>query len=203
MVVARVTLAARLRAVSFVSLLVLIAAFVGTGFDGLGRVQGATPLGFEWHVKQPRVVVLKSRRVLHLFDGDRLVRTYPFDLGIDPEGDKKRASDGRTPLGSFRIVTKNPGSDYHRFLGINYPHEEAVIRGLAKGLISAGEAASIRKAHVEGRRPDWTTSLGGGIGLHGHRKGRDWTGGCVALDDAAIEELYNVLRVGDPVEILP
>ena len=49
----------------------------------------------------------------------------------------------------------------------------------------------------------WTTSLGGGLGIHGHGAGSDWTAGCVALDDHDVEELFNVLRLGDPVEILP
>ena len=53
----------------------------------------------------PRVVVLKAQRVLHLFDGDLLVRAYPVDLGTSPAGPKRRKGDGRTPVGSFRVVT--------------------------------------------------------------------------------------------------
>ncbi len=154
-------------------------------------------------LESPRVVVLKSQRRLHLFDGDRLIRSYPIDLGFAPRGQKIRRDDGRTPIGRFTIVSKNAQSPYHRFLGLSYPDETAVARGLAMGLISNGEAVSIRRALAEGRPPDWHTALGGGIGLHGHRRGRDWTGGCVALSDAHIEELFNVLRIGDPVEILP
>jgi lipoprotein-anchoring transpeptidase ErfK/SrfK len=54
----------------------------------------------------------------------------------------------------------------------------------------------------------WSTALGGGIGLHGTGDaglagGGDWSAGCVALSDADIEELFGVLRIGDVVEILP
>jgi murein L,D-transpeptidase YafK len=154
-------------------------------------------------VSSPRVVVLKSKRCLHLFDGDRLVRTYAVDLGTSPVGNKRRFDDARTPEGRFRVVTRNSNSPYHRFLGIDYPNEDAVSFGLAHGLVSQGEAVSIRAALAEGRCPDWGTALGGGIGIHGKRKGIDWTGGCVAVEDAQIEELYAVLRLGDPVEILP
>jgi hypothetical protein len=46
--------------------------------------------------------------------------------------------------------------------------------------------------------------LGGGIGIHGGGgRGIDWTAGCLALPDEYAEELFEVLRVGDPVEILP
>jgi murein L,D-transpeptidase YafK len=151
----------------------------------------------------PRVVVLKSKRLLHVFDGQTLVRTYAIDLGSSPVGQKVRQGDGRTPTGRFRVCTKNTSSPYHRFIGIDYPDESAVDRGLACGLLSPGEAASIRKALADGQCPDWGTAVGGGIGIHGHRKGRDWTGGCIALSNEHVEELFSVLRIGDPVEILP
>lgn len=154
-------------------------------------------------VSAPRVVILKKARVLHLLDGNRLVRTYPVDLGTAPDGTKRRKGDGRTPIGSFRVVSKNSQSPYHRFIGIDYPSLDAAQWGLARGLISAGEAASIRSALATGRCPDWSTELGGGIGIHGRRIGRDWTGGCIALTDEHVEELFGVIRIGDPIEILP
>jgi murein L,D-transpeptidase YafK len=169
-------------------------AFVARWDDG-----GTAPVMLE----EPHVVVLKARRVLHLFDGDRLVRSYPIDLGTAPLGTKRRKDDGRTPLGLFRVVSKRADSEYHRFLGINYPSGPAVEWGLAKGLVSPGEAVAIRAALANGRCPSWTTALGGGVGIHGRRIGRDWTGGCIALSDCNVEELFSVLRIGDPVEILP
>ena len=154
-------------------------------------------------VAAPRMVVLKSKRVLHLFDGDRLVQSYPVDLGVNPVGPKRREGDGRTALGSFRVVTKNAESSYHRFIGLDYPNAGAVARGLADGLISPGEAVSLRAALAANRCPDWGTALGGGLGIHGHRQGTDWTGGCIALSDAHVAELFSLVRIGDPVEILP
>ncbi|UCC29418.1 MAG: L,D-transpeptidase [Phycisphaerales bacterium] len=151
----------------------------------------------------PRVVVLKDKRVLHLFDGDRLVQSYRIDLGTTPVGPKRCQGDGRTPLGVFRVVSKNANSRYHRFIGLSYPDLATVEWGLAHGLVSVGEASSIRRAWRTGRCPDWGTALGGGIGIHGDRIGRDWTGGCIALSDEHVEELFSVLRIGDPVEILP
>ena len=171
---------------------------------------GVTAIAAGWQVRdslvaldEPRLVVLKSKHVVHLFDGEKLVRSYPIDLGFVPLGQKLREGDGKTPFGRFRIATKNADSPYHRFLGLDYPHEEAVKRGLQTGLVTRGEAARIRAALAAGRCPDWSTALGGGIGIHGHRRGRDWTAGCVAVADEHIEELFAVMRIGDPVEILP
>lgn len=154
-------------------------------------------------VQHPRVIVLKSKRTLHLFDGDRLVRTYPVALGYQPTGQKHHAGDGCTPEGWFRICSRNPQSKYHRFLGLDYPDPRAAQNGLREGLITFGEFRDIIAAHAQQRCPSWSTGLGGGIGLHGHGTAGDWTAGCIALDDADIEELFGVLRVGDVVEILP
>ena len=177
-----------------------LVVWVGAASGGGAASSPATPV---LRVNHPRVVILKGKRQLHLFDGEVLVRTYPVDLGTTPTGQKRHAGDGRTPEGSFHVVTKNTKSPYHRFLGISYPDVAAVESGLRDGLVSTGEAATILDALKGGRRPDWRTSLGGGIGVHGHRRGTDWTGGCAAISDEQVEELFSVLRIGDPVEILP
>lgn len=153
--------------------------------------------------RAPKVVVIKHERVLHLFDGAELIKSYPIALGKQPEGAKLYKNDNRTPEGLFRICTRNDRSRYHRFLGISYPDAQAVGRGIELGLISNGQAAAIRDALAEGRRPDWDTALGGAVGLHGGGTDSDWTAGCVALSNADIEEVFGVLSLGDPVEIRP
>lgn len=152
---------------------------------------------------RPHVVVLKSVGQLYLFDGNALIREYPIKLGPVPTGQKQRAADGRTPEGKFQICSKNARSPYSRFLGISYPDRTAVERGLASGLITAGEGAAIRDALDHGRCPNWTTGLGGGIGIHGSADSIAQTAGCIALSDTHIDELFDVLRIGDEVEILP
>ena len=164
---------------------------------------GASALNPDLVVHQPRVVILKAQRLLHLLDGDRVVRSYPIDLGIQPIGSKRQSGDGRTPEGRFQICIKRADSPHYRFLGIDYPNDPAVAAGLAAGLLSSGEAAGVRRALQAGRCPDWGTALGGGIGIHGRARGEDWTAGCIAVSDAGVEELFAVLRVGDSVEILP
>jgi len=178
-----------------------ISAVAGVRVEGgLQTRAGGGPLP---RLDQAHVVVIKSQRRLYLLDGPRLVRSYPVDLGTHPVGSKRHAGDGRTPEGRFRVVTRNPDSPYHRFLGISYPDVPDVRKGRAGGLISAGEADQMLDSLRRGLCPDWRTALGGGIGFHGRRRGSDWTGGCIALSDNAIEALFDVLRVGDRVEILP
>ncbi len=155
-------------------------------------------------LNDPHVVVLKSKRVMHLFDGEVLVRTYAIDLGRSPVGRKHLEGDGRTPEGTFYIATKNRKSRFHLFLGLSYPDIDAAEWGYTKGFISEGEARGICEAIEAGHRPNWQTALGGAIGIHGHGgQGKDWTAGCVAVTNGQVEELFAVLRVGDRVEILP
>ncbi len=154
-------------------------------------------------VARPHAVILKSRRTLYLFEGNRLLASYPVALGSNPVGQKSRAADGRTPVGVFRVCTMSSNSPYHRFIGLSYPDLPAAERGLRDGLITYGEYAGIRRALSENRPPSWHTALGGGIGLHGGGTNGDWTAGCIALNNGHIEELFDVLRVGDRVEILP
>ena len=191
------------KALSLMALLIACIAMIpppvaGTHHDPLGAIPSVAIT-----VDSPRVVVLKSARILHLFDGERLLRSYSIDLGRSPNGQKRRKDDARTPVGSFKVSSKNGQSVYHRFIGIDYPGTTAADWGLARGLISRGQHQSIVRAVSQGLPPDGSTALGGGIGIHGRKQGRDWTGGCVALSDAHVEELYSVLRIGDPIEILP
>ncbi len=185
----------------------LLTAVVGLPVLSLAHTVGAV-FGGETGRKavsltRPHIVVIKGNRLLHLFDGDELIRTYAIDLGSDPVPQKQAVGDGRTPIGAFRVATKNPDSPYGRFIGIDYPDAPAVERGLRNGLISPGEAASIREAARARACPDWGTALGGGIGIHGAGTGRDWTAGCIAVSDEHVVDLFDVLRVGDAVEILP
>ena len=188
---------------------VAVAIIVGGALTwGAGAVRGiaveeAPPRTGQQEVHRPRVVVIKSKRRLYLFDGEALVRSYRIALGPRAMGQKIMQGDGRTPEGLFRICSKNKDSRYHCFLGISYPGRVAADRGLRAGLISYGEAVGIFEADEANRCPSWMTALGGGIGIHGHGTQSDWTAGCIALEDEDVAELSDVLRLGDEVEILP
>ncbi|HEV2705023.1 MAG TPA: L,D-transpeptidase family protein [Pyrinomonadaceae bacterium] len=152
---------------------------------------------------RPRVLVLKARRQLILFDGERALRLYRIGLGTSPVGDKVREGDRRTPEGDFYVCVKNPQSAFYLSLGLSYPNEEHAARGLRDRLITRSEHARITRALRRKRTPPWTTALGGEIFIHGRGSQSDWTWGCVALDDADMRELYDALPTGTPVRIEP
>ncbi|MFB3881476.1 MAG: murein L,D-transpeptidase family protein [Armatimonadota bacterium] len=149
------------------------------------------------------VVIHKAERVLGLYLDGRLATAYPIGLGRHPEGTKERRGDGRTPEGQYSICTRNARSRFHLFLGISYPNEQDADRAAAQNRITTGQHRAIIEATAAGSRPPWDTPLGGEIGIHGGGSATDWTLGCIALDDDAVDHLWDNLRIGDPVLIEP
>jgi len=150
-----------------------------------------------------RVVIHKRARKLQLFSGQTLLAEYPIALSARPEGAKEREGDRKVPEGDYFICEKHPSRRFYLFLGLSYPSIADAERGVRQGLIDSRQAQAIRRAIQSGRCPPWDTPLGGAIGLHGGGTWRDWTLGCIALNDTDIETLYLLLQIGDPVRIEP
>jgi len=130
-----------------------------------------------------RVVVNKARREMLLLSGDSVVRSYRVALGRDPVGHKVQEGDGRTPEGHYTIDRRNPRSRYHLSLHISYPN-----------------AVDCEHARALGVDP------GGDIMIHGLKSGAahpesDWTQGCIAVTDAEMDEIWDLVQDGTAVEI--
>ena len=131
-----------------------------------------------------RVQVFKEARTLQLLHNDQLLKSYQFELGFAPVGDKFVEGDGRTPEGAYLIDAKNPDSLYHLSLRISYP-----------------DANDIAEAAALGQSP------GGNIYIHGtpalYLGDDDWTWGCIAVTNEEIEEIYAMVDAGTPIYIYP
>ena len=154
-------------------------------------------------LKDPRIVVMKSKRRLELYSDGALVRTYKVGLGLNPVPDKKRQGDRATPEGEFYVFTKNDKSAFYLSLGISYPNIEDGERGLRDGLISRAQHDAIVKANKRKATPPQHTALGGDIYIHGNGASSDWTWGCVALENEDVKELFAAVPVGTAVTIKP
>lgn len=146
--------------------------------------------------------IVKSSRLLELKAGDTVLKTYKIVLGSVPKGHKEREGDGRTPVGEYYVCTKNERSKFYLFLGISYPGKEDAERGLKSGLIDSATKERICAAIDAMRCPPWDTPLGGEIGIHGGGTDRDWTRGCIALENSDIAELWGLVELGTPVTIM-
>jgi len=154
-------------------------------------------------LKDPNILIRKEKRVLEVYDGDALIKTFTFALGFAPTGDKQTEGDGKTPEGEFYVFTKNPQSKFHLSLGLSYPSKDDANRGFAEGLISQKDRDDIIAAIDAKKMPPQKTKLGGEIYIHGGGTDSDWTWGCVALKNEEIEELFTAIPVGTKVTILP
>ena len=131
------------------------------------------------------VVVNKADRKMFLFNNNKVLKEYDFDLGFSPIGDKIFEGDGRTPEGNYFIDRRNPNSKFHLSLGISYPNAK-----------DRAEAAAL------GKPP------GGDIFIHGKSDRRklgknDWTWGCIAVPNREMELIYVMVENGTPIQINP
>jgi murein L,D-transpeptidase YafK len=130
----------------------------------------------------------KHKRVMKLYIGGTLIKTYRISLGSQPVGPKEREGDGKTPEGNYTISHKNAWSRFHKSLKVSYPNKHD--RKMAK------------KHNV---------SPGGDIMIHGlgaefSHLGKshvqyDWTLGCMAVTNEEIDEIWKMVDVGTPLMI--
>jgi len=130
-----------------------------------------------------RVVIFKGERRMFLLNGREILQGYNINLGFQPRGAKRIRGDGKTPEGSYLINRKNPGSDFHLSLGLDYPN-----------------AADIAAAQAIGRDPGGDIFIHGASGKLG-RDGTDWTFGCIAVSNREIEDVYAMVNVGTQVDL--
>lgn len=157
-----------------------------------------------------RVLVIdKAAKELTVFVDGRQAARFPASFGIDPLSDKRRINDLATPEGLYFITYKKNRTRFFRTLGLSFPNPADAQRGLAAGIVTVEEYRRILDAARRLRPVSCDTGLGCGIAIHGggvYRQigevtERDWTEGCIALDDRDMEVLFNLCRPADPVLI--
>jgi murein L,D-transpeptidase YafK len=137
--------------------------------------------------------IAKGPHRLDLVADGRVVKTYRVAIGPGGPGPKRMEGDRVTPVGTYRIAGRIKGL-YHQFLTVSYPNDEDRRRYrdlYRRGLVPTG------------------VGIGNGIGIHGTghadwngaHKGTDWTLGCIALDDAEIDEIASLVKDGTRVVI--
>jgi murein L,D-transpeptidase YafK len=124
---------------------------------------------------------------MELLSHGQVLKTYKVALG-DPRGNKVQAGDKKTPEGVYTVDGKNPHSLFHRALHLSHPN--------------AADRERARKLGV---------SPGGDIEIHGlpaqyawlgrAQSATDWTTGCIAVSNPEIDEIWDMVAVGTPVEI--
>jgi murein L,D-transpeptidase YafK len=176
----------------------LLVALVFTAIAGVaqaapqGQVDGLRRMAFSGRAsaKADQIVVYKGKRLMYLMRQGRILRKYHIALGKNPIGHKIESGDYRTPEGRYTIDMKNASSAYLLSLRVSYP-----------------DAVDAQVANALDTRPgDW-------IMIHGLPNGRtasdvghpdrDWTNGCIAVTDAEIIEIWQMVDRGAKISIWP
>jgi hypothetical protein len=176
-------------------------------FAGLCFILGCA---YAKEVSSKCVVIDKGIHRLFLYKDGKIIESYAISLGIDSVSPKRRRGDKSTPEGCYYVTCKKCESKFYKFLGLSYPNKVDAWLGLRNKIVSSREYLSIANAISAGGSPPACTSLGGGIGIHGggvYRNSgkcvvRDWTNGCIALNNQAMDAVYSFCNVGDMVIIL-
>jgi murein L,D-transpeptidase YafK len=140
--------------------------------------------------KADMILVEKSARRLTLFCAGRKLKEYRIALGFSPVGSKQHEGDGRTPEGKYTIDFHKSDSAFHRALHTSYPDAADSARATEAGVAPGGDIM------IHGL-PNGFSALGSA-----HRL-RDWTGGCIAVTDSEIDEIWASVADGTSIEIRP
>jgi murein L,D-transpeptidase YafK len=139
-----------------------------------------------------KILVKKSQRRLYLMRDGKPFRTYRVSLGTNPIGHKEREGDNRTPEGRYYIDWRNANSRFTKALRISYPNSQDRLRAQRNGW-SPGGMIMIHGEPRSQRNRDLQRLIGG----------EDWTEGCIAVSNLAIEEIWRYTMDGTPIEIQP
>ncbi len=136
------------------------------------------------------VLVDKSKSRMYLKSGDKVIREYRVAFGANPVGHKRQEGDERTPEGRYVLDYKKKDSAYYKAIHISYPNSTDKKRARSQGLDPGGAIM------IHGQKNGW-----GWLGFVS--RFFNWTDGCIAVTDAEMEEIWNLVETGTPIEIKP
>jgi len=137
-----------------------------------------------------RLVVVKHERTLTLMSGPTVLKSYKVSLGSEPVGAKQRRGDHKTPEGTYILDRRNSRSRFYRSLHVSYPTLEQKAAASKTGIDPGGDIM----IHGLPNGFGWLGSL--------HRT-LDWTDGCIAVTDQEMDEIWQSVDDGTPIEIKP
>jgi murein L,D-transpeptidase YafK len=137
-----------------------------------------------------KLLVRKSERRLYLLRAGQVLREYRVALGLSPQGHKQREGDYKTPEGQYKLIRRNPRSDFFLSMEISYPNSTDLTSALRQG-VKPGGAIML---HGWPNIPRKTTD---------YYKSTDWTDGCIAVANADMVEIWLMTPLETPIEIVP
>lgn len=153
----------------------------------------AQPLAVQALGKADRVVVIKSEHRLYLIREGAVIAAYRAAFGPNPGGHKVFEGDGRTPEGEYVLDRKNENSRFHRSIRISYPNAADRKRARAYGAPAGGDIM------IHGEPAPGNAGALARIAM----APLNWTDGCIAVENWAMDEIWSAVDRGTTIEILP
>ena len=166
----------RARVPRWSSILLLSVALLGASTSGAQTL------------KADAVLVYKSERLLMLLRAGEIIGHFKIALGRNPIGPKTSEGDARTPEGRYYLDWRNPDSRFYRSMHISYPSPK-----------------DLAHSHRSGASP------GGNVMIHGLPNDPlqaelvwdDWTDGCIAVANEAMDAIWSAVDDGTVIVIRP
>ncbi len=136
------------------------------------------------------VLVKKSELKMYLISNGVKIKEYSIALGANPKGHKEKEGDERTPEGKYLLDYKKSDSSFYKAIHISYPNEEDKAKAKEKGVNPGG----LIMIHGQKNGLGWLSWLSQNF---------NWTNGCVAVTNSEMDEIWNLVKAGTPIEILP
>ena len=137
------------------------------------------------------VLVKKSEKTLYLFREGHILKQYKIMLGPKPKGPKLMAGDERTPEGHYVLDRKNSDSHFYKSIRVSYPNADDIARA-EKYNVDPGNAIMIH-----GMKNSWSEKI------QKQALKFNWTNGCIAVKNSDMDEIWEAVAVGTPIEIAP
>jgi len=148
----------------------------------------ASTFSFADDTKVDMVLVDKSEKKMYLISEGRKIKEYDVVFGSNPIGHKQQEGDERTPEGKYILDYKQANSSFYKAIHISYPNKKDKARARKRGV-----------------------DPGGLIMIHGQKNGFgwlswlmqwfNWTKGCIAVTNTDMDEIWQLVKVGTPIEI--
>jgi len=155
-----------------------------------------TPVTLPIHLRYAapdKVLVEKSTRKLYLLNDGNVIKEYPVAFGKNPVGHKQEEGDGRTPEGSYTLDWRKKDSKFYRAIHISYPNEHDVAQAEARD-VEPGGSIMIHGSPAWVPSVEWAKNW-----LHQE----NWTEGCIAVTNDVMDEIWQLVKDGTPIEIRP
>lgn len=140
------------------------------------------------------IEVFKQQWQLKLKHHDQIIRSYPIRLGFNPMGHKQFEGDGKTPEGTYTIDWRNPQSGYYKSLHISYPNPNDLTYAKQRQKSAGGDVM------IHGTVPTPATAL---PASSTYMPRKDWTLGCIAVTNADMDEIWQLVKNGTQIIIHP